>query len=99
MLFLNAPTAVIAIWKVRGVCVSELDPTKMEYSYQSATGVSMMEVHALHCKDNDETQHMLNTSMEEYDLYFNISLRQPLLIFGQYEAILIPIPGFVNLPY
>ena len=46
-----------------------------------------MEVHALYFKDDDDTRNKLKQSIHDHALFFNFSVRNPLLIFGQDEAI------------
>ena len=64
----------------------ELKPSKAGYQYE-LLGVPMTEVHALHFKRDHETREKLRKSMEENKLVFHKSVRQPLIIFGQDEAI------------
>ena len=57
------------------------------YEYTSHGGVPYMEVHALNFKDDDSTCNKLKQCMLQHALCFNESVQQPLLRFGQDEAI------------
>ena len=86
-LFINAPTTIVTGWEMAGLFAGgEIGLSKVGYNYD-LNGVSMTEVHALHFKDDDATRDQLHTSMKEYCLFFGVSVRQPLIIFGQDEAI------------
>jgi len=53
----------------------------------SLEGIPMTEVHALHFKDDDNTRAKLVQLLDDNNLAFSHSVRQPLIIFGQDEAI------------
>ena len=86
-LFINAPTSIVNDWVDQNMFKhDELEPSKAGYHYE-LQGVQMTEVHALHFKRDHETREKLRKSMEEHELAFHESVRQPLIIFGQDEAI------------
>ena len=86
-LFINAPTSLVDQWVKDGMFTDENEPSKAGYKYDSVTGESMTEVHALHFKDDGSTRVKLKQLLADNQLAFNISVRPVLIIFGQDEAI------------
>ena len=71
-LFINAPTTLIDQWKKGSMFEEENEPSKASYEYVLLVGVQMIEVHALHFKDDNGTWNKLNQSIHDHGLFFNL---------------------------
>lgn len=86
-LFINAPTSTVHQWEMNGMFEEENDPSNVGYEYLSLVGVPMTEVHALHFKDDAQIRNNLKKTMVNNKLFFCVSVRPALLLFGQDEVI------------
>jgi len=88
-LFIHAPTTLVNQWYDEKLFNEKSAPSKAGYFYDSLdeAGTKMVEVHARHFKDDDDTRKKLHDSMRHNNIWFGQSIRSPLLIFGQDEAI------------
>eukprot|EP00984_Skeletonema_dohrnii_P022669 scaffold11766_cov144-Skeletonema_dohrnii-CCMP3373.AAC.1 len=88
-LFIHAPKTLVKQWCEAKLFDEKSTPTKAGYDYKSLdeANTEMVEVHARHFKDDEDTRKTLHESMRENDIHFGQSVRSPLLIFGQDEAI------------
>lgn len=85
-LFIQANKILISQWEKDGLFDNKSIPKKAGYEYESF-GTDMVEVHARHFKDDDDTRNKLRQLMRDNGLSFCQSVRPTLLIFGQDEAI------------
>lgn len=86
-LFIQTTKTIVTQWEEDDMFDEHCQPKVAGYEYKDDNDEDMVEVHARHFIDSDETRHKLHASMIANGIQFNQSLRNALIIFGQDEAI------------
>ena len=88
-LFIHAPVTLVEQWFEEKLFDEKSTPKKAGYYYDALdeAGTKMVEVHARHFIDDNDTRSKLHKSMKDNNIWFGQSVRPPLIIFGQDEAI------------
>lgn len=86
-LFIQTTKTIVTQWEEDDMFDEHCQPKVAGYEYKDDNDEDMVEVHARHFIDSDETRHKLHASMIANGIQFNRSLRSALIIFGQDEAI------------